>query len=89
MITLNIGYVLHAFIKKFYHNSSFNDSRLVFPPKGVEADDFSGSLVRHPGKTRPISLSNTDSKHISSCIALPLNALASSSVAAFQKGGRG
>ena len=63
----------------------FNVSRIAFPPKGKEIDD-TRQLIRTPNKTRPITLSNTDSKHISSCICAPLDKVAQS-IGNHQKGG--
>ena len=65
----------------------FNSAKVVFPPKGKIVSDFGGMLTREPGKTRPISLSNTDNKTISSALAHPLNQLAAKTVASFQTGG--
>ena len=65
----------------------FNYSKLVLPPKGVEPGDSSMAVTRSANKVRPISLSNTDSKHISAMTAIPLCEMASRIIAAFAKGG--
>ena len=68
-------------------HDDFNDSKLVMPPKGKEVGDASGNIVRPPKKTRPISLSNTDAKHVASLAAIPLNHVAQQCVSQIQKGG--
>ena len=68
-------------------NSDFNDSRVVFPAKGKEVGDFSSNFSRYPSKTRPISLSNTDNKHIAAMIARPLTVLGQATVSSIRAGG--
>ena len=65
----------------------FNYSKLVLPPKGVEPGDSSMAAIRAANKVRPISLSNTDSKHISAMTAIPLCEMASRIIAALATGG--
>ena len=62
-------------------------SRIVFIQKGVDEGDAEGRFLRRPGKTRPLTLSNTDAKLISKAGAISLAAIASETISRFQVGG--
>ena len=68
-------------------HDDFNQSRIVLPPKGKDVGDATGKFVRPAKRLRPLSLSNTDAKHISSLVATPLNELASRIIGNYQIGG--
>ena len=53
--------LLHALNMLLQAPKHFNDSRMVFPPKGKQKGD-STDLVRLPSDTRPLSLKNCDNK---------------------------
>ena len=63
----------------------FNECILAFIPKGDEVSD-TAVVARTPGLTRPISLSNTDSKYFALAINLPLAEVAKISVHPRQRG---
>ena len=80
------------YLHMFDHNlapseNSFLDSRLVFIQKGKTNADQSGNCRRHPGKTRPLNLANTDCKILSCMVACVLSIVCSSSIATLQSGG--
>ena len=65
----------------------FLASRTVFILKGELPTDSRGNFVRPPGKTRPLTLSNTDMKNISSAAACTLGKIATSCISDVQLGG--
>ena len=65
----------------------FLDSRLVFIQKGRIDADQSGNCRRHPKKTRPLNLGNTDCKIISCMISLILSSVCNSCITTLQAGG--
>ena len=59
--------VLHKIFMKASVNykdlpPDFNEALMVFLPKGADPRDSATSAAREPGATRPLTLSNTDSK---------------------------
>ena len=67
--------------------SGFNDSLLVFIPKGEDTlNDINGTTARTPANTRPISLSNTDNKVFSGAINHVLAAATSAVIGQYQQG---
>ena len=81
-------YDLYLYLKQGpFPNPSFNDANVVFPAKGKDPSDFGPDFSRHPRHTRPISLSNTDNKCISSLAAIPLSDLGACTVSPNQSGG--
>ena len=67
--------------------NEFLDSRLVFIQKGRIDADQSGNCRRHPSKTRPLNLANTDCKIISCMISMILSSVCSSCITTRQAGG--
>jgi len=59
----------------------------VFIQSGKNNADQSGNCRRHPGKTRPLNLANTDCKIVSCMVACVLSMVCSSSIATLQSGG--
>ena len=67
-------------------DDTFNEAFMVFIAKGDHGDDDETTCIRTPSTTRPLTLSNTDTKLISAAINRPLSAYASSVVAGQQRG---
>jgi hypothetical protein len=63
----------------------FNESNMVFIPKGDEPND-QDIVARGPGDLRPLNLSNTDNKIVALAINGRLSALCQTTVAAQQRG---
>ena len=83
-------YKLYLHLQEFKLNdveSSFLDSRLVFIQKGRIDVDQSGNCKRHPKKTRPLNLANTDCKIISCMVSLFLSSVCSKCITSLQAGG--
>jgi hypothetical protein len=67
--------------------TGFNDSHLVFIPKGEEAlNDIDGSTARSPANTRPISLGNTDNKIFAGAINHVLAGATAKVIGQYQQG---
>ena len=49
---------------------------MIFIQKGEAAEDPDGHFLREPGKTRPLTLSNTDAKTVSKAAAVTVTAIA-------------
>ena len=64
---------------------SFNDSLIVFVPKGTEQDDETG-IVRDPFDTRPLALKNSDNKAIGGVVNFLLKRTMARSACALQRG---
>ena len=77
---------------QYYHRGAplpphFNESRLVFIPKGEEAhNDIDGSTARSPANTRPITLSNTDNKVFAAAINHVLAGATAEVIGPYQQG---
>jgi hypothetical protein len=65
--------------------AQFNDCNLAFIPKGDNPEDFH-LVARSPSTTRPISLSNTDSKYFALALNRPLAEAATITVHPRQRG---
>jgi hypothetical protein len=62
-------------------------SRIVFIQKGRIDADQAGNCRRHPNKTRPLNLANTDCKIISCMVSMVLSVICSSCITSQQAGG--
>ena len=62
-------------------------SRIVFIQKGKIDADQAGNCRRHPNKTRPLNLANTDCKIISCMVSIVLSVICSSCITSQQAGG--
>ena len=83
-------YKFYLHLQEFKLNdaeNSFLDSRLVFIQKGRIDADQSGNCRRHPSKTRPLNLANTDCKIISCMVSLFLSSVCSKCITSLQAGG--
>ena len=67
--------------------NEFLDSRLVFIGKGRIDSDQANNCRRHPKKTRPLNLANTDCKIVSCMGSLVLSTVCSTCIATRQSGG--
>jgi hypothetical protein len=74
-----------AFLQGTPLPEGFNNSLMVFIPKGEEESDR-GTVARVPGSTRPISLSNTASKFFALAVNRPLAQVASLTTHPRQRG---
>ena len=64
----------------------FNDANMVFIPKGDMAEDTPTSVSRAPSRTRPTTLSKTESKIISSAVNRSLSNFLMSHTVGNQRG---
>ena len=69
------------------NESEFLDSRLVFIQKGKIEIHQAGDCRRHPSKTRPLNLANTDCKIVSCMISIVLTCVCNTCIRAYQSGG--
>ena len=75
----------HALSGRDAH-STFNDSIIVFIPKGDEEDDIINGAVRKPQDTRPFSLKNTDNKFICCLINYATKHILTAGISHLQRG---
>ena len=68
-------------------DEEFNNSLLPFIEKGTQIGDTADTVVREPGQTRPLSMSNTDNKMIADLVARPLRFHVTSKLHGAQRGG--
>jgi len=66
---------------------SFLLSRLIFIQKGKDEGDQGGACRRHPKKTRPLNLANTDCKILSCLVSIVLTLVCSACIQSRQAGG--
>ena len=84
---------LYSFYVHLFDNNladsevDFLTSRLVFIQKGRIDADQAGNCRRHPSKTRPLNLANTDCKIISCMISIILSVVCSVCITTQQAGG--
>jgi hypothetical protein len=64
----------------------FNEATMVFLPKGTDPNDSGTSAAREPGATRPLTLSNTDSKVFSRVLSFKMAGFATMVVHEAQRG---
>ena len=64
----------------------FNRATRALLPKGIEENDAAGNMVRDAGKTRPLTLSNVDSKVVAQVANIPLAGFACDVVCQNQRG---
>ena len=79
-------YLLEYPLQKSYANNLLG-GRMVCIQKGKESRDTESNSIRKPGKTRPLTLSNTDMKIMSKCAAIPLDLLCQQLISSQQLGG--
>jgi len=86
-------FILRALYKLYVHicnggelDDSFNEAFMVFLAKGQEAGDHM-EISRKPSHTRPLSLSNCDSKLVADALASKIAEAADAAVDALQRAG--